>query len=141
MLTKRPDLFAAVISIVPLLDMIRYSQLLAGASWMAEYGNPEEQDMREYLLSYSPYHNMKKELHYPPTLLMTSTKDDRVHPGHARRMAYKMIKQGHSPVFYYENIEGGHKGTGDLDQLAIWHSLTFEFLFKTLFDGAYESRH
>ena len=133
-MTKRPDLFRAVTCQVPLLDMIRYSKLLAGASWMGEYGNPENKEMRKYLLSYSPYHNVRphKDQAYPELFLFTSTKDDRVHPGHARKMAAKMMNLGHKNVYYYENIEGGHRGAANLKQMAKTDALTFEFLFQTL---------
>ena len=90
MLTLRPDLFGAIVNAVPLLDMKRYSHLLAGASWMAEYGNPDTSDW-EYLQQYSPYHNVKREFKYPPLLVTTSTKDDRVHPYHARAFVNRLI--------------------------------------------------
>lgn len=131
-MTRRPDLFGAVLSIVPLLDMIRYSQLLAGASWMGEYGDPRDPDMREYLLSYSPYHNVDKNRSYPEVFFLTSTKDDRVHPGHARKMAAKMIDQGHK-VHYFEKNDGGHKGDVNLQKLAQWQALTYEFLYKSIY--------
>lgn len=130
-MTRRPDLFQSVICQVPLLDMLRYSQLLAGASWMGEYGNPQEKKMRDYLLSYSPYQNVKKEKKYPQVLFLSSTKDDRVHPGHARKMALKMINQGHKNIHYFEDMDGGHKTT-DLKQIARIRALSYEFLFKTL---------
>ena len=133
-MTRRPDLFKAVVCGVPLLDMIRYSQLLAGASWVDEYGDPKDREMGKYLLSYSPYHNVKarKGQVYPELFLITSTKDDRVHPGHARKMAAKMISLGHTNVRYYENIEGGHGAAANLKQKAKMEALTFEFLSKTL---------
>ena len=129
---QRPDLFRAVICQAPLLDMIRYPKLLAGASWVAEYGHPDNKKIRKYLLSYSPYHNIKKEESYPDLLLLTSTNDDRVHPGHARKMAAKMQNMGHENVYYYENIEGGHGGSANLKQSAKIESLIYEFLFKTV---------
>ncbi|MCB0379035.1 MAG: S9 family peptidase, partial [Bdellovibrionales bacterium] len=132
-MTQRPDLFKSVVCLVPLLDMIRYSQLLAGASWMAEYGDPRDPKMREVLLSYSPYHNVSKDKTYPKLFLMTSTKDDRVHPGHARKMAAKMEEMGHKNVLYYENTEGGHAASANLQQKARMQALNFEFLFQTLF--------
>ena len=82
----RPDLFGAIVCQVPLLDMCRYHKLLAGASWMAEYGNPDTSDWADFLHKYSPYQNLKAETEYPPVLFTTSTRDDRVHPGHARKM-------------------------------------------------------
>ncbi len=132
-MTRRPDLFKAVVCGVPLLDMIRYSQLLAGASWVGEYGDPKNKEMRKYLLSYSPYHNIKppKDQIYPELFLITSTKDDRVHPGHARKMAAKMMSFGHTNVRYYENIEGGHGAAANLKQKARKKALIFEFLSKT----------
>ena len=131
-MTQRPDLFKGVICQVPLLDMIRYSQLLAGASWMGEYGDPRDPKMREVLLSYSPYHNVKKDKEYPELFLMTSTKDDRVHPGHARKMAAKMKNMGHKAISYYENTEGGHAASSNLKQRARMTALNYEFLFQTL---------
>ncbi len=131
-MTRRPDLFKSVLCHVPLLDMIRYSQLLAGASWMAEYGDPREPEMNRYLRSYSPYHNVKAEVKYPDLFLITSTKDDRVHPGHARKMALKMENLGHKNLLYYENTEGGHAASANLKQSARMRALTFEFLYQTL---------
>lgn len=132
-MTQRPDLFKGVICLVPLLDMIRYSQLLAGASWMAEYGDPRDPKMKAVLMSYSPYHNLKQDKQYPELFLMTSTKDDRVHPGHARKMAAKMQNMGHKAILYYENTEGGHAASSNLKQKARMTALNYEFLFKTLF--------
>ncbi|MPY99842.1 MAG: prolyl oligopeptidase family serine peptidase [Actinophytocola sp.] len=131
MLTRYPDLFGAVVSSVPLLDMLRYHVLLAGASWMAEYGDPDDVDDRGYLLKYSPYQNVEPERTYPPTLVMTSTRDDRVHPGHARKMVARMREFGHD-VRYYENIEGGHGGAADNEQRAVKWALVFEFLWQRL---------
>ncbi len=132
-MTQRPDLFKAVLCHVPLLDMVRYSQLLAGASWVGEYGDPKKPDMREYLLTYSPYHNVSADKQYPELFLLTSTKDDRVHPGHARKFAAKMMKLGHNNIRYYENTEGGHAATANLQQRARMRALTYEFLFKTIY--------
>lgn len=129
--TQRPDLFGAVVCGVPLLDMLRFSQLLAGASWMAEYGNPEIAEEREALLRYSPYHNVRKETRYPEPFFVTSTKDDRVHPGHARKMVARMIEQGH-PVMYFENIEGGHGAAANLKQRARRTALEFVYLSQKL---------
>ena len=134
MLTMRPDLFGAVVAQVPLLDMRRYHQLLAGASWMAEYGDPDEPEEWAFIRTFSPYHNLDPDTSYPPMLLTTSTRDDRVHPGHARKMAAKMAAQGHR-VLYYENIEGGHAGAADNSQRAFMWALAFAFLHRTL-DGA-----
>ncbi len=112
MLTMRPDLFGAVVCQVPLLDMRRYNKLLAGASWVAEYGNPDDPAEWAFLQKYSPYHNVRPGVRYPPTLFLTSTRDDRVHPGHARKMVARMLEGGQG-VLYYENIEGGHGGAAD----------------------------
>ncbi|MBI2646191.1 MAG: S9 family peptidase [Deltaproteobacteria bacterium] len=106
---QRPDLFGAVMCNVPLLDMMRYHTLLAGASWMAEYGDPDDPKMRPSLFAYSPYHNVKPGVTYPEIFFETSTKDDRVHPAHARKMAFYMGEQGH-PFLYFEDIDGGHGG-------------------------------
>jgi prolyl oligopeptidase len=127
----RPDLFKAVVCQVPLLDMKRYNKLLAGASWMAEYGNPDDPDMWEYIKTYSPYHNLKKEVRYPRVFFTTSTRDDRVHPGHSRKMVAKMTDMGH-PVYYYENIEGGHGGAANNQQRAYMRSLEYAYLYKEL---------
>lgn len=128
---QRPDLFNAVISAVPLLDMLRYHKLLAGASWMDEYGNPDDPKMRQEILKYSPYQNIKKDQKYPEVLIMTSTKDDRVHPGHARKMAARMKEMGH-PYYYYENLEGGHAGTANVEQQIFWTALRFTYFWEKL---------
>jgi prolyl oligopeptidase len=130
-MTRRSDLYGAVICGVPLLDMLRYHKLLAGASWMGEYGNPDDADMRPYLAGYSPYHNLDAEADYPPILFYTSTRDDRVHPGHARKMAARMMAQGHE-VYYYENLEGGHGGSSTPEQLAWRVALSYALLWKAL---------
>ena len=105
--TQRPELYNAVVMGAPLLDMKRYSKLLAGASWVGEYGDPENPEDWKYLKKYSPYHNLKEWGDYPEPLIITSTKDDRVHPGHARKMAAKLENMGH-PFLLHETIEGGH---------------------------------
>ena len=138
MLTIRPDLFGAVVAQVPLLDMRRYHELLAGASWMAEYGDPDKPEEWAFIRSFSPYHNLDADTRYPPLLLMTSTRDDRVHPGHARKMAAKMADQGHR-VHYYENIEGGHAGAADNAQRARMWTLAYTFLRRTLGGGPTQS--
>ena len=97
--TQRPDLFKAVVCSVPLLDMFRYSQLLAGASWMAEYGDPSKSEEWEYIQKYSPYHNVKPDQTYPKLFFITSTKDDRVHPGHVRKMAALLEDLGTEILF------------------------------------------
>jgi prolyl oligopeptidase len=128
---QRPDLFNAVSCQVPLLDMKRYNKLLAGASWMAEYGNPDIPAEWAWISKYSPYQNVRKDTHYPTIFFTTSTRDDRVHPGHARKMAARMIDQGHD-VLYYENIEGGHGGAADNAQRADVQALQFAFLWQEL---------
>lgn len=127
----RPDLFNAALCQVPLLDMLRYHKLLAGASWMAEYGDPDIPVMRDAILKYSPYQKVSADVKYPEVLFMTSTKDDRVHPGHARKMVAKMKEQGHS-VFYYENLEGGHAGNANIDQSILWIALENTYLWEKL---------
>ncbi|MDZ7930009.1 MAG: prolyl oligopeptidase family serine peptidase [Rhodococcus sp. (in: high G+C Gram-positive bacteria)] len=133
MVTKYPELFGALVCQVPLLDMKRYHLLLAGASWVAEYGNPDDPDEWEFISQYSPYQNVvsASERRYPPILIATSTRDDRVHPGHARKMAARLAELGHD-VSYYENIEGGHGGASDNAQLAFKTALTYEFLWRHL---------
>ena len=130
MLTQYPELFGAVVVQVPLLDMKRYSHLLAGASWMAEYGNPDTADW-DYIKTFSPYHLFDPAKAYPPTLFTTSTRDDRVHPGHARKMMAKMQDAG-KDVRYYENIEGGHGGASNNAQSAHMSALAFTFLWQQL---------
>ncbi len=130
MLTRYPQLFGAIVVQVPLLDMKRYSHLLAGASWMAEYGDPDTGDW-DYIRTFSPYHLVDPGKTYPPTLFMTSTRDDRVHPGHARKMAAKMLDAG-KDVRYYENIEGGHGGAADNAQAAHMSALAYTFLWDQL---------
>jgi prolyl oligopeptidase len=131
MLTRRPDLFGAIVCQVPLLDMQRYNKLLAGASWVAEYGNPDDPQDWEFVQTISPYHNVKQDMKYPRTMFTTSTRDDRVHPGHARKMVAKMKSQGHD-VVYYENIEGGHGGAADNKQRAFLSAIAFTFLWQQL---------
>ncbi|MDQ1812144.1 prolyl oligopeptidase family serine peptidase [Massilia sp. CCM 9210] len=130
-MTQRPDLFNAVVCQVPLLDMRRYHKLLAGASWMGEYGDPELAHEWEYIQRYSPYHNVFSDKRYPRVLLTTSTRDDRVHPGHARKMVALMEAQGHD-VLYWENLEGGHAGAANNDQQAQMWALTYTFLLEQL---------
>jgi prolyl oligopeptidase len=130
-LTQRPELFGAVVCQVPLLDMRRYHQLLAGASWMGEYGDPDDPDQWEYIGRYSPYHRVSPERNYPRVLFTTSTRDDRVHPGHARKMAALMREQGHD-VLYWENTEGGHAGAANNEQTATMWALTYTFLWEEL---------
>lgn len=130
-MVQRPELFGAVVCSVPLLDMQRYHKLLAGNSWMAEYGDPDKPEEWAFISKYSPYQNVKQGVKYPKVLFATSTRDDRVHPGHARKMAARMIEQGHE-VLYYENIEGGHGGAADNAQRANLVALENTFLWQAL---------
>ncbi len=131
MLTKYPEKFGALVCDVPLLDMKRYHLLLAGASWVAEYGDPDNPDDWEFISEYSPYQNISATRDYPPVLMTTSTRDDRVHPGHARKMTAALVAAGHR-VWYYENIEGGHAGAADNEQIAFKSALSYSFLWRTL---------
>jgi prolyl oligopeptidase len=130
-MTQRPDLYDAVVVQVPLLDMRRYHLLLAGASWMAEYGNPDIPDEWAYIREYSPYQNVGEDADYPTPFIWTTTRDDRVHPGHARKMAALMLSQGH-PVHYFENIEGGHGSGVTPEQRARSSALTMAYLYRQL---------
>ena len=130
-LLQRPELFNAVVCQVPLLDMQRYTKLLAGASWMAEYGDPDQPAEWAWISQYSPYQNVRAGQKLPAVLFTTSTRDDRVHPGHARKMAARMIEQGHNTL-YYENIEGGHAGAADNSQKADMLALEYAFLWRQL---------
>ena len=125
-----PDHWGAIACGVPLLDMKRYTKLLAGASWAGEYGDPDTDDWK-FLEQYSPYHNIDPEQVYPPILFTTSTRDDRVHPGHARKMAHALIEAG-KDVAYYENIEGGHGGAANNDQAAFMRALQYQWLWERL---------
>lgn len=130
-LTQRPDLYSAIGIGVPLLDMLRYDQLLAGASWVGEYGSPSIPEERAFLESISPYHNLDADADYPRPYIFTSTKDDRVHPGHARKMGKKMEEMGH-PFLYFENVEGGHGGAANNQQQAKYTSLIYGYFAQEL---------
>ncbi|UEJ82173.1 prolyl oligopeptidase family serine peptidase [Brachybacterium halotolerans subsp. kimchii] len=130
MLTRYPELFGAVIIQVPLLDMKRYSHLLAGASWMAEYGDPDTSDW-EFIRTFSPYHLLVEGTEYPPVFLLTSTRDDRVHPGHARKMTAALESLG-ADVRSWENIEGGHGGAATNEQAARMNALMYAFLWARI---------
>lgn len=130
-LTQHPELYNAIICAVPLLDMQRYNKLLAGASWMGEYGNPDIPEEWDYIKKYSPYHNLKSDITYPEVLFITSTRDDRVHPGHARKMAAKMESMGYD-FYYYENIEGGHGAASTNEQRAKMSAISFTYLLMKL---------
>ena len=131
MLTRYPELIGAVVCQVPLLDMQRYSHLLAGASWMEEYGDPDKPEDWAFLQTFSPYHNLRTGAAYPPVLFMTTTRDDRVHPGHARKMMAKMKDMG-LDVRLFENTEGGHGAGADNRQAARFLALSYAFLAKEL---------
>lgn len=131
MLVQYPDLFGALVIQVPLLDMKRYNKLLAGASWMAEYGDPDDPQQWDFIRTFSPYHLFDPAKQYPPVLFTTSTRDDRVHPGHARKLAAKMLET-EKDVTYYENIEGGHGGAANNEQAAHMAALSYEFLQQRL---------
>jgi prolyl oligopeptidase len=130
MLVRYPEKFGAIVIQVPLLDMQRYSKLLAGASWMAEYGDPDTADW-EFIQTFSPYHLFDPAKSYPPTLFTTSTRDDRVHPAHARKMMAKMEAAG-KDARYFENIEGGHGGAANNAQSAHMNALAYTFLWQQL---------
>ncbi len=134
MATQRPDLFNAVICAVPLLDMMRYHTLLAGASWVGEYGDPDVPEERDFIRAYSPYQNVSPDTDYPEMFIYTSTKDDRVHPGHARKMTARLMEFG-KPVIYYENTEGGHSAAANLKQRAYTDALQAVYALKKLSDG------
>jgi prolyl oligopeptidase len=127
MLTLYPQLWAAIVCEVPLLDMKRYTHLSAGASWMAEYGDPDKAEDWSFIKTFSPYQNVGKGTTYPPTLFTTSTRDDRVGPAQARKMAARMLEFG-DDVSFYENIEGGHGAAADNKQAAFMTSLAFGYL-------------
>lgn len=130
-MTQRPDLYNAIVSAVPLTDMERFHKLLAGHSWVGEYGDPEKEEEKNYLLKYSPYHQLEKEQDYPIPFVFTSTLDDRVHPGHARKFVAKMKDLGHD-VIYYENTEGGHAGSSNYNQRASIKAMQYLYLYERL---------
>ena len=135
---QRPDLYAAVVNGVPLFDMQRYTKLGAGASWVAEYGDPGTDDW-SYMSKWSPYQNLRKGVDYPPVFYYTSTLDDRVHPAHARKAAAMMQALGRD-CFYYENMEGGHGGTANQDQLAYRIALEYAYFARRLMNGDHGAR-
>ena len=130
-MTQRPELYAAVGIAVPLLDMLRFDQLLAGASWVGEYGDPDNPEERAFLETISPYHNLDPKADYPEPFIFTSTKDDRVHPGHARKFARQMQENGQD-FLYYENIEGGHSAAANLNQFAQRTALLYAYFAEAL---------
>ncbi|MDP3801508.1 prolyl oligopeptidase family protein [Brevundimonas sp.] len=134
MLTQRPDLINAAVIQVPLFDMLRFHRLLAGASWMAEYGNPDIPEERAWIEAYSPYQRLEAGQPYPEVFIHTSTKDDRVHPGHARKAAARLEELGY-PVLFYENTDGGHAAGANLRETARRIALEYTYLTRRLMDG------
>jgi prolyl oligopeptidase len=132
-LTQRPELYNAIVVQVPLFDMIRYSQIGAGASWVGEYGDPAIPSERAVIAKYDPYSNLKAGQKYPEVFIETSTKDDRVHPAHARKAAARLEELGYR-VLYYENIDGGHAGAANLAETARRQALEYVYLSKKLMD-------
>jgi prolyl oligopeptidase len=132
-LTKHPELYRAIVIQVPLFDMIGYTHIGAGASWVGEYGDPQVPAERKVILSYSPYQNLKKGQPYPRVFIETSTKDDRVHPAHARKAAAKLKALGYD-YLYYENMEGGHAAAANLNETALRVSLEYTYLMQRLMD-------
>lgn len=132
MLTTYPELFGAVVCGVPLLDMKRYTHLSAGASWIAEYGDPDVAEEWEYLRTFSPYQLLREGADYPPVLFYAATSDDRVGPVQARKMAARMQAMGIEGVLYYENSDGGHGGAVDNVHTARLQALIYEFLWRSL---------
>ncbi|MFL6615320.1 MAG: prolyl oligopeptidase family serine peptidase [Pantoea agglomerans] len=133
MLTQYPQLFGCIVCEVPLLDMQRYTQLSAGASWIGEYGDPGNPEEWEYIKSFSPYHNIKANTTYPPVLFYTSTSDDRVNPAHARKMTALMQHLGYHQAYFYENTQGGgHSGSADNEQSAFHSALVSEFMWASI---------
>ncbi|MBV7294507.1 prolyl oligopeptidase family serine peptidase [Corynebacterium sp. TAE3-ERU12] len=132
-LTSYPELVGAVVCQVPLADMMRYHRLSAGASWMAEYGNPDIPEQRAAIAEYSPVQRVARatDRQYPPVLVTTSTRDDRVHPAHARSLAYLLAEAGQD-VDYWENIEGGHGGAADNRQAAFAEALIYSWLWQRI---------
>jgi len=133
-MVERPELFGAVVCQVPLIDMIRYTQIGAGASWEAEYGDPAKPADRAWIMKYSPYQNVRNDKRYPPVFFVTATSDDRVTPVHARKMAARMEEQGHT-VLFYENTDGGHAAAADHRQAAEMWALSFVYLKQRLAAG------
>ena len=133
-ITQRPDLFGAAIIGSPLLDMQRYSHLLAGASWVEEYGDPDLPGDWAFISKYSPYQAVKAGVKYPPVFFYSSTEDDRVHPGHARKMAAKLIDLG-NPVYFHEYLEGGHSVGADHAEDAVRAALLHAYLKRVLIEG------
>ena len=132
-MTQHPELFNAAVIQVPLFDMMRFHKLLAGASWMAEYGNPDIPEQRAWIAKYSPYQALKAGQKYPEPFIHTSTKDDRVHPGHARKAVARLEELGY-PVLFYENTDGGHSAAANLKETAKRIALEWTYLSRKLKD-------
>ena len=132
-LTQRPDLYNAIVIQVPLFDMLNYTRIGAGASWVGEYGDPAIPEERAWISAYDPYSNLKAGKPYPKVFLETSTKDDRVHPAHARKAAARLKELGYS-YLYYENIDGGHSAAANLDETATRLALEYTYLSQQLMD-------
>jgi len=133
MLTQRPDLINAAVIQVPLFDMLRFHKLLAGDSWKGEYGDPDIPEQRAWIQAYSPYQNLRAGQPYPEVFIHTSTKDDRVHPGHARKAAARLEELGY-PVLFYENTDGGHAAGANLQETARRLALEYTYLSRRLMD-------
>jgi prolyl oligopeptidase len=135
-MTQHPELYSAIVNGVPLSDMKRLKKIGAGASWVGEYGDPETDDWKNFMAAYSPYQNLKKGQPYPKIFLYTATADDRVHPSHARKTGARLRELGYD-FFYYENMEGGHSGASNQDQLAYRIALEYAYFAQMLMkDGA-----
>ena len=132
-LTKRPDLYNAIIIQVPLFDMIGYDHIGVGASWMGEYGDPKVPAERATLMTWSPYQNLKPGQPYPRVFIRTSTKDDRVHPAHARKAAARLKEYGYD-YLYWENMDGEHAAAANLNERALGSALEFTYLMQRLMD-------
>jgi len=132
-LTQRPELYNAIVIQVPLFDMIGYTHIGAGASWVGEYGDPAIPEERKVIDTYSPYQKLKAGQNYPLVFLETSTKDDRVHPAHARKAAARLKELGYD-YLYYENIDGGHAAAANLNETAKRQALEFTYLTQRLMD-------
>jgi prolyl oligopeptidase len=132
-MTQHPELFNAAVIQVPLFDMMRFHKLLAGNSWIAEYGNPDIPEQRAWIAEYSPYQKLAAGKKYPEPFILTSTKDDRVHPGHARKAAARLEELGY-PLFYYENTDGGHSAAANLKESAKRAALEYTYLTRKLKD-------
>jgi prolyl oligopeptidase len=130
-MVQHPKLLGAVVAQVPLIDMLAYTSIGAGASWVGEYGDPANEKDRAAILRYSPYQNVKADRYYPPVFFVTATSDDRVTPVHARKMAARMEAQGHD-ILFYENTDGGHSAAADHKQYARMFALSFTWLARVL---------